>query len=98
MEPTHFLYLATPPRKSFVHDATPEEYEILHKHFAFMESVRQRGKLVLTGPALDGSYGIAIFKVTTMAEAEALVAEDPAVQAGLFGYTLHPLSVGAVTP
>jgi uncharacterized protein len=98
MEPTHFLYLAKPPRESFVHDATPEEYQVLHQHFAFMEDVRGRGQLVLTGPALDGSCGIAIFKVTTQEEAEALAREDPAVRAGLFTWTVHPLAVGAVTP
>ncbi len=98
METTHFLYLAAPPRSTFVFDATPEEYEIVNRHFAFMDEVRDRGKLLLTGPALDGFGGIAIFKVTDLAEAEALVASDPAVQAGLFTPTLHPLCVNEVTP
>lgn len=98
METTHFLYLAKPPRNTFVFDATPAEYEILNRHFAFMDDVRSRGKLVLTGPALDGFGGVAIFKVTERAEAEALVATDPAIVAGLFTATLHPLCVGQVTP
>lgn len=98
METTHFLYLAAPPRSTFVFDATPAEYEILNRHFAFMDEVRDKGKLLLTGPALDGFGGIAIFKVTDRAEAEALVASDPAIKAGLFTATLHPLCVGQVTP
>lgn len=98
METTHYLYIAKPPRASFVHDATEAEYQVIHRHFAFMDQVRAEGKLVLTGPALDGSGGIALFKVTTLAEAEALVARDPAVQAGLFTPSLHPFSIGEITP
>lgn len=98
METTHFLYLAAPPRDTFVFDATPAEYEILNQHFAFMDEVRSHGKLVLTGPALDGFGGVAIFKVTERAEAEALVASDPAIIEGLFTATLHPLCIEQVTP
>ncbi len=98
METIHFLYLAAPPRSTFVFDATPEEYEILNRHFAFMDEVRKRGQLLLTGPALDGFGGVAIFKVTELAEAQALVASDPAIIAGLFTATLHPLCVEEVTP
>lgn len=98
MDTTHFLYLAAPPRSTFVFDATPEEYQILHRHFAFMDDVRHRGKLLLTGPCLDGFGGVAIFKVTDEAEAAALMASDPAIQAGLFTGTLHPMSVNQVTP
>jgi uncharacterized protein YciI len=54
MQPTHFLYLATPPRPTFVLDATPAEYEILNRHFAYMQQLADQGKLLLTGPTLDG--------------------------------------------
>jgi uncharacterized protein YciI len=98
MNPTHYLYLATPPRQSFVADATPEEYQILGQHFAYMDQVRERGQLLLTGPALDGSWGVAIFKVTTQEEAEALMRADPAIQVGLFTGKVHPLAIGPITP
>ena len=98
MKPTHYLYLATPPRPSFVADATAEEYEILGRHFAYMDEVRDRGQLLLTGPALDGSWGVAIFKVTTMEEAETLMRADPAIAAGLFTGKVHPLAIGPITP
>lgn len=98
MEATHFFYLAKPPRETFVKDATPEEYEILGRHFAFMDDIRARGKLLLTGPCLDGFGGVAIFKVTDLVEAEKLMASDPAIQAGLFTGTLHPMSVDKITP
>jgi uncharacterized protein YciI len=98
MEITHYLYLASPPRPTFVSDMTPAEYEIILQHFAFMDRVRDDGKLLLTGPSLDGAWGIAIFKVTAQSEAERLVAADPAVRAGLFTPALHPMSIKQVTP
>jgi uncharacterized protein YciI len=94
MQPTHFLYLATPPRPTFVLDATPAEYEILNRHFAYMQQLADQGKLLLTGPTLDGKYGVAILSVTTQEEAQTLVDADPAVVAGLFQPNLHPLAVG----
>lgn len=98
METTHVLYLATPPRPSLYMDATPEEYAVIEQHFAFLDGLRQQGKLVLAGPALDGAFGVAILKITDLDEARTIVATDPAVVAGLFTPSLHPLSLGPVTP
>ena len=98
MEPTHYLYLALPPRPTFVTDATAAEYETLGRHFAYMDSLQADGKLLLTGPTLDGAYGLAIFKVTDAAEAETLARNDPAVMEGLFRPNIHPISLGPITP
>lgn len=98
METTHVLYLATPPRPSFYLDATPEEYAVLDEHFAFLDGLRDEGRLVVAGPALDGAFGLALLKVTDMPSAEALVATDPAITSGLMTPRLHPLSLGEFTP
>ncbi len=97
MDPTHYLYLATPPRPTFVADASDEERAILQRHFAYLDEQRAAGRLLLAGPALDGAYGVAILKVTTASEAEAFVAADPAVREGLFRPALHPLALGPIT-
>ena len=94
MDPTHFLYLARPPRETFVADATPAEMQIMLQHFAFLQKLLDDGKLLLAGPCVDGAYGVAIFKVTDVAEARQLVDRDPAVVAGLFTPELHPLRLG----
>ncbi len=94
MDPTHFLYLARPPRPTFVQDATPAEREIMGRHSAFLKELLEQGRLLLAGPCLDGAYGVAIFKVTDAAEARALVERDPAVVAGLFTPELHPVLIG----
>jgi uncharacterized protein YciI len=52
----------------------------------------EEGKLVLAGPFLDAQEvrGIYVFNVSTVAEAEALTATDPAIQAGRLTMDLHP--------
>ena len=50
------------------------------------------GKLVVAGPFMDVGElrGIYIFNVTSVEEAQALTATDPAVQAGRLAMELHP--------
>jgi uncharacterized protein YciI len=92
MDTTHFLYLAVPPRSSFIHDATPQEHEVLEQHFAYLRRLADEGKLLLAGPTLDGAYGVAILKLTKPEEVAAVIRNDPAVVAGLFEARLHPIS------
>jgi uncharacterized protein YciI len=67
--------------------ATAEEKENLFKgHMANIGRLAKEGKLVVAGPFTknDRNYrGIYIFNVTTIEEAKALVATDPAIQSNL---------------
>ncbi|MCL1050492.1 YciI family protein [Shewanella abyssi] len=66
-------------------DRTDEEAKALQAaHMANIGRLAEAGKLVLAGPFLaDGELrGIYIFNVTSIEEAKALTASDPAVQAG----------------
>src|SRR5690606_37138092 len=65
--------------------------EIQAGHMAHIMSMAESGKLVLAGPFMDGGEirGIFVFD-TTMEEAEALTAQDPAVQSGRLVMELHP--------
>ena len=67
--------------------------ELFSGHFANMTRLADEGKLVLAGPLIDAApkRGIFILNVKTIAEAEALVKTDPAVQAGVFDYELMKL-------
>ncbi|GAB1058000.1 YciI family protein [Shewanella algae] len=58
--------------------------ELQRAHMNHIQRLVHEGKLVLAGPFIDGGEwrGIYIFDVASLAEAEALTASDPAVQAG----------------
>lgn len=82
-------FLKTGPNQ----DHEPEAVAVLQRgHMEHMRRMADDGKLVMAGPFLGGGElrGIFIFAVETLAEAEALTAADPAVQAGRLVMELHP--------
>ncbi|GGF11920.1 YciI family protein [Flavobacterium limi] len=74
--------------------ATKEESKKLFEgHMTNINKLAKEGKLVVAGPFMknDRNYrGIYIFNVETIAEAEALVATDPAIKANLLEAELTP--------
>ncbi|MCC6670415.1 MAG: hypothetical protein IT458_05095 [Planctomycetes bacterium] len=61
--------------------------ELQRGHMAHIQAMARSGKLVLAGPMLDRPggdplIGVFLFDVKDRAEAEALAAQDPLVQAG----------------
>ncbi len=72
---------------------TAEEREkIQAAHMANIERLHVAGKLLVAGPFMDnGAWrGLFIFKCASLEEARALVASDPAVQAGRLAVEIHP--------
>ena len=74
-----------------------ENQKIFAGHFSNMSRLAKEGKLVLSGPFVDGrpKRGLFIFNVKTIAEAEKLVKSDPAVKAGVFKYEMTKLYCSA---
>jgi uncharacterized protein YciI len=66
--------------------------DIQKGHLAYIKGLAQQGKLVAAGPFLDdGTWrGVVIYRVGSVAEAEALAAGDPAVKAGRLKLEAHP--------
>ncbi|HRQ65686.1 MAG TPA: YciI family protein [Xanthomonadaceae bacterium] len=66
--------------------------EIQRGHMATINRLAQEKKLVIAGPFADGGdlRGIFVLDVDSVEEAEALVANDPAVQAGRLRVELKP--------
>ena len=56
----------------------------LGEHGQYMQRLFLDGRVVLGGPATDLSCGIVVFASSDRAEVERILAEDPAVKAGLF--------------
>ena len=73
-------------------ETTPDTEALQKAHMANIQKMASEGKLLVAGPFLDGGdlRGIYIFRVATMAEAQALAATDPAVKAGRLRLEFHP--------
>ncbi len=72
---------------------TAEEREKIQAgHMANINRLAKEGKLLVAGPFMDNGVwrGIFIFKCASLAEAQALAATDPAVQAGRLVVEIHP--------
>jgi len=82
-------FLKTGPNKNV---DSASRIQLIQGHLKNIGRLANEGKLVIAGPFLDKGNlaGIFIFNVTTIEEARALTATDPAVKAGLFEIELHP--------
>jgi uncharacterized protein YciI len=78
-------------------EVTDATKKIQEGHLANITRLYKEGKVVLAGPFDGGGEkrGILIFKVDSIAEADALAATDPAVMAGRLKIDLHRWSVPA---
>ena len=90
MEPTHYLYLIENPRPNFAATMTAAERELFGRHAAYYREHAARGLVLLAGPALDDTYGIAVLATADRTVAEAFRAGDPVVKEGLMRGVLHP--------
>ncbi|MBO2637234.1 hypothetical protein I6M42_11280 [Shewanella algae] len=81
MKPYVMAFLKAGPNRS---GSKEQRAELQRAHMSHIQRLAQEGKLVLAGPFIDGGEwrGIYIFDIASLAEAEALTASDPAVQAG----------------
>lgn len=83
------MLLMTGPRRD--HDEATAD-RIQREHLAHLFELEASGKLRLFGPVRDAGdlRGIGVLTVATLEEAEALMAEDPAVVAGRLRVEVRP--------
>jgi len=76
-------------------ERTPKTEEIQKAHLANINRLAEMKKLVVAGPFGDNGQlrGIFVFKVGSLAEAQALAETDPAVQARRLAIQMHTWSV-----
>lgn len=60
-------------------------------HRAYLTELRERGKLVASGPFEDDSGALIIYEADSVEEAEELIRHDPFREAGVFArWTIKP--------
>ncbi len=74
-------------------ERTPERWELQCDHLAYLRSQVEAGRYFFGGPVTDGGaiLGVTVIQAGSVEEAEAIMAADPGVQAGLFSFDVHPV-------
>jgi uncharacterized protein YciI len=92
-----YLYLLKPTRLGMVKEGpTPEEAEIVSRHFAHLEALTEQGVMILVGRTQtndESTFGIAIFEAEDDQAARAIMESDPAVREGVMKAELYPYKV-----
>jgi uncharacterized protein YciI len=72
--------------------ASPELDQLQADHVAHKRRMAEAGYLILNGPCADDGNlrGISVYQAASLAEAQALAAEDPMVQNGRLVMEWHP--------
>lgn len=84
-QPTYVMARLVPSRPDFAMTMTPAEREVMGRHVAYCKSLLDQGKGVLFGPVGDpqGPWGCGVLMVANVAEAQTLLAADPAVTSNI---------------
>lgn len=94
---SEWLYYLKPTRLEMVTEgSTPEEAEIVGRHFAYLKDLTEKGVMILMGRTQNNdetTFGIAIFEAEDEAAARAIMENDPAVKNGVMTATLYPYKV-----
>lgn len=91
-----YAYLLRPCRPTLPFDATPAEQAIIATHFANLKQHLAEGRIIFVGRCEDGTFGIVVYDAATPQEAETIMHNDPAIQAGLMTATLYPFRVALI--
>jgi uncharacterized protein YciI len=76
--------------------STPEEDEIVGRHFAYLKDLTEQGVMILMGRTQnndESTFGIAIFEAEDEDAARTIMENDPAVAGGVMRATLYPYKV-----
>jgi uncharacterized protein len=71
------------------------ELDMLEAHWAYLQDLKDAGKLVVAGPSWTGDdpFGVGVFDLRDRAEVEQIVAADPAVTSGAMRAEIRPMRI-----
>jgi uncharacterized protein YciI len=94
---THYLYKIQPTRLAMLTDGpTPEEADIVARHFAYLKHLTEQGVVVLAGRTLntdETSFGVVIMRAASEEAARTVMQNDPAVQHHVMRAELYPYRI-----
>ena len=77
---------------------TTAEADVLAAHFAYLQRLRDEGRLIVAGPSIvpGDTFGLVVLDVAHEAEALAAMQADPAIAGGVMSAELRPLRLSVV--
>jgi uncharacterized protein YciI len=100
--PRRYAYRIQPTRPAMLTDGpTAAEAGIISRHFEYLQRLTEAGVMILVGRTLttdERTFGIAIFEAASDAEAQRIMADDPAVSAGVMRAELFPFRIPLLRP
>jgi uncharacterized protein YciI len=95
-----FLYKTSATRLAMVTEGPNDaERPILEQHFDYLESLTERGIVLVFGRTQNmdaGTFGIVIFRAGSKDEAESIMSNDPAVKHAVMRAELYPYKVAGL--
>jgi uncharacterized protein YciI len=91
-----YIYVLKPTRLGMLIESTPEEDEIVGRHFDHLKALNEQGVMILVGRTLntdDTTFGIVIFEAEDESAARQIMESDPAVIGGVMTAALYPYRV-----
>ncbi|MEO1129081.1 MAG: SRPBCC domain-containing protein [Planctomycetota bacterium] len=89
-----WIYVIEPVREGAAMEPTPEEARLFSEHFRYLQSLTQKGTVILAGPVIDMALpGVVIFYADDQQEAQSIMENDPGVKNGLFKASVHPIAL-----
>ncbi len=91
METKYYVFLYSPGPNWL--EAKPITEQPLANHFRYMSQLETERKLILGGGFLDNSGAMGVLRVASLAEAQEIVENDPAVRDGVVTVEVRPWCV-----
>lgn len=98
-KPIFCYYLRLTDHYAHPENWTARTWEIIEEHTRFLDDLGKEGVLIFAGrtdfePGDQRLFGIALLKAANLESAEAVLADDPAVVAGIQKAEIYPFSLG----
>ena len=65
--------------------------DLMDKEKLYLAALQRSGEIYISGPMADGSFGLVVYDVQSLKEAEELVERQPLVRAGLLSVELREM-------
>ena len=92
-----FVVLIRSTRPDFtIENITPQELAAMQAHAAYQEQLMAEKKLILSGPCLDGAFGLGLFEADSADDMRQIIENDPAVTSGVMSPEWHPFRLGTI--